>query len=158
MFLASRGGAFFVTFYSRHVKLKATKHSQSFGCYCLAQSILFTWTESVCNQSCVAKIFGCASAMHEILDESTIRSMGISAAATHVCYHWLRAGIVNTSHKRKCVLYCNVVNDINPAYLHTDYEPEPRQEVAVLPSGVNADTTDAEDEDKFDENANGWED
>ena len=67
-------------------------------------------------------------------------------------------GIVNTSHKRKCVLYCDVVNDINPAYLHTDYEPEPRQEVAVLPSGVNADTTDAEDEDKFDENANGWED
>ena len=29
-----------------------------------------------------------------------------------------------------------------------------KEEVAVLPSGVNAATTDAEDEDKFDENAN----
>ena len=68
-------------------------------------------------------------------------------------------GIVNTSHKRKCVFRHDVVNDINPAYpLHRDYEPEPRQEVAVFPSGVNAATTDAEDDDELDENANGWED
>ena len=43
---------------------------------------------------------------------------------------------------------------LNPAYLPTDYAPEPRQEVAVLPSGVNAATIDAEDDDEFDENAN----
>ena len=67
-------------------------------------------------------------------------------------------GIVNTSHKHKCVLRRNVVNDIYPAYLHTDYEAEPRQEVPVLPSRVNAATTDAEDDDQFDENASGWED
>ena len=47
---------------------------------------------------------------------------------------------------------------LNPAYLPTDYAPEPRQEVAVLPSGVNAATIDAEDDDEFDENANWWED
>jgi hypothetical protein len=63
-------------------------------------------------------------------------------------------GIVNTSHKRKCVLRRDVVNNIDPAYLHTDYETEPRQDVAFLPAGI----IDADDDDEYDDNANGWED
>ena len=62
--------------------------------------------------------------------------------------------MVNTSHKRKCVLHRDVVNNIDPAYLHTDYAPEPRQDVAVLPAGI----IDADDDDEYDDNANGWED
>jgi hypothetical protein len=63
-------------------------------------------------------------------------------------------GIVNTSHKRKCVLRRDVVNNIDPAYLHTDYEPEPRHDVAFLPAGI----IDADHDDEYDDNAYGWED
>jgi hypothetical protein len=62
-------------------------------------------------------------------------------------------GIVNTSHTRKCVLRRNVVNNIDPAYLHPDYALEPRQDVAFFPAGV----IDAEDADEYDDNANGSE-
>ena len=61
---------------------------------------------------------------------------------------------VNTSHKRKCVLCRDVVNNIDPAYLHTEYAPEPRHDVAFLPAGV----IDADDDDGYDDNANRWED
>jgi hypothetical protein len=52
------------------------------------------------------------------------------------------------------VLRRDVVNPIDPAYLHTDYQVEPRQSVAVLP----ADVMNAEDDDEYDSNANGGED
>ena len=83
---------------------------------------------SVCNRRCVAKTFGCAKAMHVILDESQQSGQWAfqqqqRTSVTIGCAQ----GIVNTSYKRKCVLRCDVVNDINPACLHTDYEPDPRQ-------------------------------
>ena len=52
--------------------------------------------------------------------------------------------IVNTSHKRKCALRRDLVNNIDPAYLHADYAPAPRQDVAFLLAGV----IDADDDDE----------
>ena len=137
--------AFFVTFYSHHVKLKAT--SKKFN----------TLDAIVCrNPFCSQgqKAFATKAALQKhlaVLLQCTRFLLNQAPSQwAQVCVQ----DIVNKSHKCRCVLCRDVANSINPAYLQTDYAPEPRQDVAFLPAGV----IDVNDDDEYDDNANGWED